>query len=484
MLVRYARLSISPEERVRVFVVGETRLTWTSLFYSDFPLAEIYLVGGTLRDAILGKVPVDLDLVIRNVEIEKIEKWLHAHGAVDFVGKNFGTFKFAPHGTASAEPIDIALPRTEIKSEESAGGRRDMKITTDHRLSIKEDLSRRDFTINAMAYELKQGRLIDTHAGLNDLMAGLIRAVGAPANRFEEDGTRMLRGLRFASQLGFGIEEHTWTAIKENIANLNNTRLNEDGKHEYAVPREMIGREFLLGFSMHAEHTLDLWEESGALELFMPEVFAMSKIVESDGESALEKTKKALHLLHKDTLLSQHERNSASSTLLVTVLFAFIENSKDLHAGKICRSLFFHQFSKNSRAYVDCAQVSWFLENIRMFESVDPASMRPSEFEKMFVTVQGRELLLLMHAIFIAEGRHSVARERLHAGRRIEKKMREFIGDNLGHLITGTDIEELGVQSGPIYRDLIDSIRDAQLTEKIKTPNEAKRMLREIVEGL
>lgn len=489
ILAKFARQAVPPEYRAEAFIVGEPRLTWTSLFYDDFPNAEVYLVGGSIRDAILGKVPSDIDLVIRNIHPDKLEHWLSAHGACDFVGRTFGTFKFVPHGCGGSEPIDIALPRTESMQDEHKSGRRDMQISTDYRLPIKEDLARRDYTINAMAYELRQRRLIDPLLGLNDIYAELICAVHNPEKRFEEDATRILRGLRFASQLGFSIESKTWRAIQDNISLLNKTTLNEEGTYTYSVPRELIGREFLIGFRHHPVHTLDLWEQSGTLELFLPLVAKLANELDAQNQPELDTIKRTLHLLHKKEFLSEHEVRTPSLTVLVAALLTHNELDSAHHAYHTCKDLFFNQFPKHHKAFVNCKDVMWFVDQINFFEKIDPASMRPSTFEHMFMNARGRELLMLIHATYISEGVHSVGRERLHTARRIAQRMEDFYKeegyvDHLPRLISGTEIAASGIEAGPIYRELLDKIRDAQLTRQIHTTNEAKDLLQKFVSEL
>lgn len=464
-LTRYAQHSFPPEYRANVFVDGEPRLTWTSLFFDAFPNADIYLVGGTVRDALLGRIPDDIDLVIRNVPIDTLENWLRSHGAFEVAGKRFGTFKFSPHGCASRSPIDIALPRKEFIGDEHYSGRRDLEIQFDPTLPIKSDLARRDFTINAIAYDIHRGKLIDPYGGLDDLHHGLIRAVLEPGERFFEDATRILRGLRFASQLGFGIEHHTWHAIKDFIGLTNKTVMLEDGTHGYVIPREAIGKEFLLGFVAHPAHTISLWSEAGALNMFLPEV------------TELEKTIQTLHLLEKPAFLAAHGSSSPSATTLVAALFSFIDEDPESRAFKTCKSLYFHQFPKNHKAFTDCKSALWMVEKMRMFEEHDPASLRPSEFEHMFCNERGRELLLLMHAVQVASGKHSIARERLHTARRILTQMMATIcpdGEtHLPHLISGNDLKALGIPEGPQYRELKNTVRDAQLTHRICTKEEA-----------
>ncbi len=472
-LTSYAQ-AIPPEARVDAFVTSERRLTWISLLFSDFPNADIYLVGGALRDILLGGLPHDIDLVVRNIEIADLQRWLTRHGACELIEKRFGTLKFVPHGMGGTLPLDITLPRKEWISSGHTSGRRDLETASDPRLPIKDDLARRDFTINAMAFDLRRARLVDPYGGLSDLHCGLVRAVLSPQARFYEDATRMLRGLRFASQLRFGIEARTWEALKENLHLIDNNILTEEGTHRYIVARESIGREFLLGLAAHPSHTLDLWEASGALERFLPDVAAMSRVVERDGETALKKTRRVLELLKRPSLLAEHGRRNVPGAVLVAALMAFAEDDKAKRAYHICKRLYFHQFPTGHGARVDCEHVLWLLEHLHDFEREDPATMRPSHFERLYCSSRGQDLLLLAHAIAIASGRHTPARERLQTARRLSRQICENAPPEL---VSGNDISSLGIEPGPIYRTLLDEVRDAQLIGNIQTKEEALTLL-------
>ena len=466
------------EARVALFVDTEQRLTWTSLLFDELPDAEAYLVGGTVRDILLGHLPNDIDLVVRNVEHDALERWLSRHGAVSFTQSRFGTFKFTPHGCRKAGPIDIALPRVEAIGDDHRSGRRDLAITSNHLTSIGEDLSRRDFTINALAYNIQTGELLDPFFGLNDLDIGMIRTVLNPHERFFEDATRMLRALRLSSQLGFAIDGDAWQGILTNIHLLNNTRVTDQGTHVYVTPRESIGKEFLLGFVHHPIHTVELWEEAGALNLFLPDVVKLMSIVEPDGQTAWDKTKLILHTLKNPEFVKQHGLTRASANVLVAALGIYLDDAPT-NTYAACKKLHFHQFPSGHAARVDCQTVVWLLHNLHLLEETDPASMRPSHFERLFCTQRGRELLLLMHARHFASGKHSAARERVHTARRIA-------GDYLRegarkHLITGTDIAAQGLAPGPEYRELIDQVRDAQLARRVENRQEAVALLRELI---
>jgi len=173
---------------------------------------EIYFVGGTVRDLILADFQgtefkiKDIDIVIRNIEAAELENFLNKFGKVNLVGKTFGVFKFVPNDIRIEEPIDIALPRSEEAFR--TGGYRDFIIQSEPSLPIEVDLSRRDFTINAIAIDYKKANIIDPYNGISDIKKKSIKAVGNPFERFTEDFSRILRAIRFACQLNFRIEKN------------------------------------------------------------------------------------------------------------------------------------------------------------------------------------------------------------------------------------------------------------------------------------
>ncbi len=162
---------------------------------------EAYAVGGCVRDSLLGREPQDWD-VTTSARPEQV-KALFRH-TIDTGLK---------HGTVTVlherENFEVTTYRIDGEYED---GRHPKDVTFTG--SLEEDLRRRDFTINAMAYNDREG-LVDLYGGEADLAAGVIRAVGEPAQRFGEDALRMLRAVRFSGQLGFVIEDNTLAAIRE-----------------------------------------------------------------------------------------------------------------------------------------------------------------------------------------------------------------------------------------------------------------------------
>ena len=165
---------------------------------------ESWLVGGCVRDSLLHRPVNDYDIATE-ASWEESERALAAAG---FAVHRTGT----PHGTVTASIDGNALEVTTFRSDGAYSDGRHPDSVTFVR-SIEEDLARRDFTINALAYHPTRG-LLDSWGGLQDVEDGLIRAVGDPVKRFREDFLRIARGCRFASQLGFAIEPETLQAMK------------------------------------------------------------------------------------------------------------------------------------------------------------------------------------------------------------------------------------------------------------------------------
>ena len=166
------------------------------------------MVGGCVRDCILGKEPKDYDVTTSatpNITENLFNKTIPTgiqHGTVTVVIDN--------------ENLEVTTYRTEGQYLDNRRPE-SVNFVSD----IKEDLSRRDFTMNALAFNDREG-LIDYFNGLDDIKNKIIRAVGEPSKRFQEDALRMLRAIRFSCQLGFEIEESTYIAIKDNYKLIKN----------------------------------------------------------------------------------------------------------------------------------------------------------------------------------------------------------------------------------------------------------------------
>ncbi|MDO4266861.1 MAG: CCA tRNA nucleotidyltransferase [Eubacteriales bacterium] len=168
---------------------------------------EAYAVGGCVRDTLLGRCPGDWDITT-SARPEQIKALFRR--TID-TGIQHGTVTVMMEG----EGYEVTTYRIDGEYEDGRHPKQ-VKFTSD----LLEDLRRRDFTINAMAYSHRTG-IVDAFGGIEDLERKRIRCVGSAAERFEEDALRILRAIRFSAQLDFAVDEETWNAIKLIAPNLN-----------------------------------------------------------------------------------------------------------------------------------------------------------------------------------------------------------------------------------------------------------------------
>lgn len=216
---------------------------------------EVYLVGGCVRDFLLGKEPKDWDIAT-NAKPEEIQKIFP-----DSVYENqFGTVG------VKTRSEDLALKIVEVTPYRLEGKYSDKRHPDEIKFAktVEEDLSRRDFTVNALALSLAEGmagKIIDPFGGQKDLQNKILRAVGNPEERFQEDALRMMRAVRFMAQLGFSIEQKTGEAIKKHA-----------GLLEF-ISKERIRDELSkMIMTDNAADGIRKMQELGLLKLVLPEL--------------------------------------------------------------------------------------------------------------------------------------------------------------------------------------------------------------------
>ena len=212
---------------------------------------EAYLVGGCVRDLLRDKTPKDWDLTT-DAHPEQIQALFVEH----YANNDFGTIGVK---TEDEDPTLQVIEITPYRSESAYTDlRRPDSVTFG--VSLDEDLARRDFTINALAYRPKTGVLVDHYGGMEDLIAKRLKTVGDAHERFNEDALRMMRGVRLAAELGFVIDPGTMTAISENNLLLQRISI------------ERVAAEFLrIINSPEPMQGIIFLEKLGLLEQFIPE---------------------------------------------------------------------------------------------------------------------------------------------------------------------------------------------------------------------
>ena len=213
---------------------------------------EAYLIGGCTRDLLLGKTPKDWDITT-NAHPDDIQALFPEH----YANNDYGTIGVKTESEdASLSVIEVTPYRTESGYSDA---RRPDSVTFG--VSLEEDLNRRDFTVNALAFRISTGELVDHWNGLADLKAKRLVSVGDPNERFAEDALRMMRAVRLAAELDFVIESDTMAAIVKNsqqLSRISIERITGEFLRTVASPTPMQGMVFM--------------EKLGLLEQFLPEL--------------------------------------------------------------------------------------------------------------------------------------------------------------------------------------------------------------------
>ena len=232
---------------------------------------EGYAVGGCVRDALLGRVPQDWDITtnakplqVKTLFRRTIDTGLQ-HGTVTIMLDHIG--------------YEVTTYRIDGEYED---GRHPKAVSFTG--SLSDDLMRRDFTINAMAYNETDG-LVDLFGGREDLEQGVIRCVGDPKERFTEDALRMMRAIRFSAQLGFSIEQHTLAAVRELAPAIRK------------ISAERIQIELIKTLVSAHPQTMRLYYETGLSAYFLPELDRMMETAQKNPHHCYSVGEHTLHSL-------------------------------------------------------------------------------------------------------------------------------------------------------------------------------------------
>ena len=224
-----------------------------------------FVIGGFVRDCFLGRPCKDIDVVVEGSGIALAEKVAAKVGSKLSVFKNFGTAMFRYNGME----IEFVGARRESYRRESR-----KPIVEDG--TLEDDQKRRDFTINALAFSLQQddfGHLVDPFDGVKDLQDGLIRTPLDPDTTYSDDPLRMIRAIRFASQLSFEIVPQSLESIsrnKERLSILSRERISEELHKIMLSPKPSVG--------------LDLLEQTGLLECILPQLAKLKGVETQEGK--------------------------------------------------------------------------------------------------------------------------------------------------------------------------------------------------------
>lgn len=227
--------------------------------------AKAIIVDGCVRDHFLELPIKDYDIEVYGLEkMEELEEVLAMYGSVNLVGKSFGVLKFNYEG----EEYDFSFPRTEAKV---GVGHRGFDVEVDGTLSYKKAAMRRDFTINALGYEIETQQFIDPFGGEDDMQAKLLRHIDDAT--FIEDPLRVYRAVQFCAWFGYALAEETFVLCQKMVA---------DGMlDELAKERVYTEWQKLLLKSPKPSVGFELMRELGIIKRYFPELHALIDIPQS-----------------------------------------------------------------------------------------------------------------------------------------------------------------------------------------------------------
>ena len=428
---------------------------------------QAYLAGGCVRDLLLGREPKDYDVATNATPTQVMNIFPDTYA----VGAQFGVVLIpapeqdATSGRSSDAPskshaVEVATFRSDIGYSD---GRHpdEVRFSNDPR----EDVARRDFTINSMLLDPVSGEVLDFVGGRKDLEAGIIRTVGDPEQRFAEDKLRMLRAVRFAARFEYTIEPATFAAIRKLAEQIQ------------VVSRERVRDELTRMLTEgHARRAFLLLDESGLLKPVLPKISAM-KGVEQSPEFHPEGDVFVHTLLLLDNLPNPCSLTLAWGALLhdvgkpPTFRVAPDRIRFDDHvdvgvkmAEEVCRGL---RFSND-----ETEQILALVDNHMRFAHA--TRMKESTL-KRFLRLPGFDEHLALHRADCLASHGNLSTYEF-----IQQKCAEIPAEKMcpSPLVTGDDLIAQGHVPGPKFRKILSAVEDAQLEGRLPSRDAALEFVR------
>lgn len=399
---------------------------------------EAWAVGGAVRDALAGLAPGDWDLATsaRPADVQRLFRRTVPvgveHGTVGVLGRD-------------GRMYEVTTFRRDVETD----GRRARVAFSE---SLEEDLGRRDFTINAVAWNPLTGEVRDPHEGMRDLAAGVLRTVGEPEERFREDRLRVLRALRFAGRFTLEVEARTWAAIRRSAHRLG------------GLSAERVREELLKVLSLPAPSTsLGLYERSGVLAALYPE---LARCVGVSGPSAPQADPDAgdvwAHLLRAVDAARPHRPVVRLAALLHDTGIPVAAGADHAAIGAaIARETM-------RRLKMSNADTDRVTHLVAQHASAPPADAAAPVWRR-WVRVVGRDHGHDLIRLLAADARAGAGAEEIGAVARLARRMRAVARERTPLepselAIGGAELRTLGLPPGPLYgeilRDLLERVTD------------------------
>jgi tRNA nucleotidyltransferase (CCA-adding enzyme) len=438
--------------------------------------AKAIIVGGSVRDHFLKLPSKDVDIEVYGLEnMEMLEELLSSFGTVNLVGKSFGVLKFSYEG----EEYDFSFPRREQKVGQ---GHKGFDVSVDGQLSYEEAAKRRDFTINALGYDIEEERSLDPFGGLEDIQAKKLRHIDD--DTFVEDPLRVYRAVQFCARFGYSLAEETFALCKQMV---------EQGMLE-ELPKERVYEEWkkLLLKAPKPSLGFELMRELGILERYFPELYALIAIPQSpkwhpEGDVWVHTMMCVDEMIG---LLEEDERYNLKMmfSILCHDLGKAVSTSVD-EEGNI-RSIG-HEFTG---LVLTKSFMSRLTQEHGFIETLLPLvehHLKPSQFyagnakapaiRRLATKVNIEELVIVSKADFLGRTTKEALTGVYEAGEWLLEKSKKLKVQNkpLDNLLQGRDLIALGMTPSARFKTILDEVYSLQIEGEITTTKEALEFVKE-----
>ena len=432
--------------------------------------AKAIVLGGSVRDHFLKLPSKDYDIEVYGLKsMEELEKILSEYGSVNLVGKSFGVLKF----TYEAEEYDFSFPRKESKI---GIGHRGFDVEVDGLLDFKTASMRRDFTVNALGYDIEEKAFLDPFGGLEDIKQKQLRHIDDET--FIEDPLRVYRAVQFCARFGFELSLETKVLCKEMVTK---------GMLE-ELPKERVYVEWkkLLLKAPKPSFGFELMQELGILERYFPELHALIGVPQSPK-------------WHPEGDVWVH-------TMMTVDEMALLRSENEKQNLKMMFAILCHDLGKAVSTTIDDEgnirsigheKTGLALTKTLMYRLMDEHDfiesllplvehhLKPSQFyadnsgskaiRKLACKVNIEELVLVAEADFLGRTTEEALTRDYKAGEWLLKKAGELKVKTkpLERLVQGRDLIDLGLEPSPQFKTIIDEVYALQLEGSVSTREEA-----------
>ena len=432
--------------------------------------AKAIIVGGSVRDHFLKLSIKDYDIEVYGLEtMEALEEILSQYGSVNLVGKSFGVLKFQYEG----EEYDFSFPRRESKV---GAGHRGFDIEVDGSLDFKTAAKRRDFTVNAVGYDIEEKAFIDPFGGLEDIKQKQLRHINDET--FIEDPLRVYRAVQFCARFGFTLSSETQLLCKEMVIK---------GMLE-ELPKERVYIEWtkLLLKAPRPSLGFKLMRELGILERYFPELYTLIGVPQSPkwhpegdvwvhtmmtvDEMALLRTENEKYNLKMMFAILCHDLGKAVSTAVEDE--GSIRSIGHEKTGlELTKTLMYRLMDEHDFIESLLPLVEHHLKPSQFYA----ANSGSKAIRKLATKVNIEELVVVSKADFLGRTTEEALTRDYKAGEWLLKKASELNVKSkpLERLVQGRDLIDLCLEPSPQFKAIIDEVYELQLEGSVSTKDEA-----------